>query len=296
MFSGPPGLGKRRFAEDFARAALCEQPQADGAACGQCHACHLFEAGTHPDFALIEPEAAGKTIRIDAVRTLIEFLSLTRSFGRYKVAIVEPADAFNINAANALLKTLEEPPEGVLLMLVTSRPSALPATVRSRCQMLSFGIPPAAEARAWLEAQLAGQTQIALALAGGAPLGALEHADPERLARREAWTTTLASGRFDPAALAADMAGADYAQALAVCTGWLRDLVRAWAGGNTRENPDRGKELRRLGERVDLEGIFACLEQALRLRGLLNSGLNAQLQLEELLTRYQTALRAQGVR
>lgn len=296
MLCGPPGLGKRDFAEAFAHAALCERPRADATPCGQCHACHLFEARTHPDYTVVEPEAAGKAIRVDAVRTLIDFLNLTRSFGRYKVAIVDPADAFNANAANALLKTLEEPPEGTLLMLATSLPSALPATVRSRCQMIGFAVPPVSAARDWLEPQIGEQTQIALALAGGAPLGALEHADAQRLSRREAWTAALAGKRFDPSALAAQMTGADYAQALEVCAAWLRDLVRAGSGAAARENPDRDRELHRLGERVDLEAVFACLEQAARLRGLLNSGLNAQLQLEELLTRYQAALRVQGVR
>jgi DNA polymerase-3 subunit delta' len=292
LFSGAPGLGKRQLAEAFAQAALCEQPQSDGLSCGQCHACRLFAAGTHPDYAVIEPESAGKAIRIDAVRSLIDFLNLTRSFGQYKVAIVEPADALNVHAANALLKTLEEPPEGVLLMLVTSLPSALPATVRSRCQVLGFGVPQIAEARKWLAPQLGEGSEIALALAGGAPLAALGHADEERLGRRGGWTAALAKARFDPAALSAEMAGADYAQALDVCAAWLRDLARVGVGAPVRENPDRAGDLRSLGERVDLQGVFACLEQALRLRRLLNSGLNAQLQLEELLMCYQTALRA----
>lgn len=290
LFSGLPGLGKRQLAEAFAHAALCEQPQPDGNACGQCHACHMFAAGTHPDYTVVEPETAGKAIRIDAVRTLIDFMNLTRSFGQYKVAIVDPADALNVNAANALLKTLEEPPAGVLLILVSSLPSALPATVRSRCQVLGFGVPQLADAREWLEPQLGKGAEIALALAGGAPLAALQHADEERLGRRGSWTTALAKRRFEPAALSAEMAGADYAQALDVCAAWLRDLARVGAGAAVRENPDRVDELRTLGERVDLQGVFACLEQASRLRGLLNNGLNAQLQLEELLLRYQAAL------
>ncbi|MEJ2480347.1 MAG: DNA polymerase III subunit delta' [Acidihalobacter sp.] len=292
LLSGAPGLGKRELAQAFAQAALCEQPQPDGLACGQCHACHLFAAGTHPDYTVVEPEAAGKAIRIDAVRSLIDFLNLTRSFGQYKIAIVEPADAFNVNAANALLKTLEEPPGGVLLMLVTSLPSALPATVRSRCQVLGFAVPRHAEAREWLAPRLGEGADVALAQAGGAPLGALAYADEERLGRRGGWTAALAKGRFDPATLSAEMTGADYAQALDVCAAWLRDLARAGVGAPVRENPDRAQDLRSLGERVDLQGVFACLDQASRLRGLLNSGLNAQLQLEELLMRYQTALRA----
>lgn len=293
LLSGAPGLGKRQFAEAFARTVLCEQPGNDGMACGQCHACHMFAAGTHPDYALVEPEAAGKAIRIDAVRTLIDFLNLTRSFGRYKVAIVEPADALNVYAANALLKTLEEPPAGVVLILVTSLPSTLPATIRSRCQSLLFGVPATSVAQAWLESQLgADEAAVALAMSGGAPLAALVHADEERLGRRDSWTGSLAKGRFEAAALSAEMVGADYQQALDVCAAWFRDLARTGAGAGVRENPDRGGELHALGEKVDLRGIFACLEQAGRLRGLINNGLNAQLQLEDLLMRYQASLRA----
>ncbi|APZ43644.1 DNA polymerase III subunit delta' [Acidihalobacter ferrooxydans] len=292
LLTGIPGLGKRQLAEAFAQAALCERPREDGLACAQCHPCRLFAAGTHPDYTVVEPEAAGKAIRIDSARTLMDFLGLTRSFGAYKVALIDPADALNVNAANALLKTLEEPPAGTLLMLVTSAPSALPATVRSRCQVLAFGVPTAAQAQAWLATQPeAGPVDVALALAGGAPLGALQHADEERLARRDGWNAQLATGHFDPAVLGGEMAAADYAQALDVCLAWLRDVARAGACAEVRENPDRVKELRALGERVDLRGVFACLEQANRLRGLLGNGLNASLQLEELLLRYQAALR-----
>lgn len=291
MLNGPTGLGKREFARAFAQAALCEHPRENGQACGHCHACQLFAAGTHPDYTVVEPEAPGKAIRIDAVRGLIGFLNLTRSFADYKVAIIDPADALNVHAANALLKTLEEPPPGVLLMLVTSLPSSLPATVRSRCQGLAFGVPTATEGLQWLSPQLAADAAVALALAGGAPLAALAQAEAARLGRREEWVAALAKGRFDPAEMSAGMVGADYAQALEVTAAWLRDLARAGAGGEVRENPDRAKELHTLGERIDLQAVLACLDQISRLRGLLNNGLNASLQFEELLLRYQAALR-----
>jgi len=150
MFVGPAGIGKHQLAERFAQSLLCAQPHADGQPCGHCHACSLYAAGTHPDLFRLSPEEDSKNIRIDQIRALIEGMSLSSHYGRHKVVILNPADAMNIAAANALLKTLEEPPADTILLLVTDRPSFLPATIRSRCQTLRLALPARDEAQAWL--------------------------------------------------------------------------------------------------------------------------------------------------
>ena len=208
MFIGPAGIGKHQLAERFAQSLLCAQPHADGQPCGQCHACSLYAAGTHPDLFRLSPEEDSKNIRIDQIRALIERISLSSHYGRHKVVILNPADAMNIAAANALLKTLEEPPADTILLLITDRPSFLPATIRSRCQTLRFALPARDEAQAWLATQLGNPEEAAvlLALAGGAPLAAQDLAE-EQLARRQemlnGWQQ-LASGKVDPVKLAAD--------------------------------------------------------------------------------------------
>ncbi len=294
LLAGPSGLGKRHFAEAMAKSLLCEKTADDGLACGICHSCRLFESGAHPDYSDLGPEAPGKAIRIDEVRRLIEFIGLTRGLGKYKIGLIESAEALNAAAANALLKTLEEPPEGALLLLVSNRPGTLPATVRSRCQALPFSRPAAEKSQSWLEGELEpAQKPLAallLSRAGGAPLAALELGDAQRIGREEAWLDELSRAHFDAGELADRMMGTDPAQALDVYVALLRDLVRCVLGAPLREIPSRTRELQALSGGVHLQVVFACLDQAERLRTQLSKGLNMALQMEELLRRYQAAV------
>jgi DNA polymerase-3 subunit delta' len=146
IFAGPRGVGKRRVAEALAQAVNCLAPLAgDGAAsrplpfdaCGDCAACSRIARGVHPDVVIVEPGDTG-SIKIDAVRDLIERAAYRPFEGRRRVAIVDDADAMVGGAQNALLKTLEEPPSASIFILVTSRPDVLLDTVRSRCPRLRF--------------------------------------------------------------------------------------------------------------------------------------------------------------
>jgi DNA polymerase-3 subunit delta' len=177
LIVGPERIGKRVLAEHLARRVLCLSPRADGEACGSCRSCALFASraqydpletrpdgelshpwghSAHPDLLFIGYEINQKTgkqraeLVIEQVRSLSEKLSLTPRMGETVVAIVDPADAINYNAFNALLKTLEEPQPGRYLWLLSSNPARLPATIRSRCQRLELRLPPHAEAMDWL--------------------------------------------------------------------------------------------------------------------------------------------------
>lgn len=175
LFVGSEGLGKTQLAESFAQLLLCKESNA-AKACGNCVSCRLLLAGNHPDFLRIGPEESGKQIKIDQIRFLSESLSQTSQQGGYKVVLIAPADAMNLSSANALLKTLEEPESDTILILVTSRPHALPATVRSRCQLLPFATPPSELAKEWLLSQGIRREDSAKVLnfTAGAPLRALE--------------------------------------------------------------------------------------------------------------------------
>lgn len=209
LLCGPAGLGKRAFAQDFAAALLCSDLRADGTACGACRACKLVEAGTHPDKVSVELELRddGKPrteIIVDQIRRLGERLALTPQFGGMQIAAIDPADAMNANAANALLKTLEEPTPATIIVLLADRPARLPATIRSRCQRIDFRLPSLAQAQAWLAAQKTDAKTAAAALyaTDGNPGAALELIQSGGLAVRAEVDKDLRALRAGQAALA----------------------------------------------------------------------------------------------
>ncbi|GGK02163.1 DNA polymerase III subunit delta' [Luteimonas terricola] len=200
LFCGPAMLGKRLVAERLAQRVLCLSTDHVARPCGQCRACTLYHARSqkdpleqrpdgslsqpwghpgHPDAIFVghawrhtpSPPRQMTVVPVDQVRELSVRLSTTPQYGSAKVAIIDPADDMNDAAANALLKTLEEPVPGRYLWLVCANPARLPATIRSRCQRLEFRLPPADEAMAWLNAQghPAAAATEALAAARGHP-------------------------------------------------------------------------------------------------------------------------------
>lgn len=176
LLAGPAGSGRRRFAEAFAAWLLCPQHSAD-AACGECRSCAQWRAGGHPDAIVLQPDAGKREIRIEQIRDLLERLSLTRHYGGHRVVLVVPAETLNANAANALLKTLEEPPPGTVFLLVSELPRSLPATVRSRVQHLRLPPPSRDMALDWLRGQGVEAAEARLDAAGGAVLAALDEVD-----------------------------------------------------------------------------------------------------------------------
>lgn len=202
LVHGAPGLGKLELAERMAQLLLCEHVDPARRPCDECDACRWLLGGNHPDFRRVEPEALAKQpvemeegeegtgegsparrpkqpsvqIKIEQVRALADFLNLRSHRGRLRVALVHPAEDMNENAANALLKGLEEPPAGAIFILVSGRPARLLPTIRSRCVSLAVPLPPKEVALKWLAAQNVKDAERWLAYAGGAPLRALDYA------------------------------------------------------------------------------------------------------------------------
>lgn len=192
LLSGPAGTGKTAFAESLAALLFCRSP--DGTEpCGRCKDCLLWRADTHPDIQRLAPqtdEKTGKTskvIKVDQVRSLLDALGKSAQLGGWRVAIIEPADTLNANAANSLLKTLEEPGARTLVMLLTDQPLALLPTLRSRCQHFVLGAPEPALARDWLSGRLEdpSRASLLLGLARQAPLAALALSRQETFRQRE---------------------------------------------------------------------------------------------------------------
>ena len=171
LLSGNTGIGLQHFADCLALKLLCLEPDPVACACGHCQSCRLFLAGNHPDFDRVEPEETGKNIKIDQIRDVIAYVSLKSFTNKFKIVVVEPADAMNRAAANALLKTLEEPPEQSILLLLSHYPDRLPVTVLSRCQRIQF--PPAnkADSFEWIYAEHGDvDAELMLHLSQGGPL------------------------------------------------------------------------------------------------------------------------------
>ncbi|MEZ5492031.1 MAG: DNA polymerase III subunit delta' [Gammaproteobacteria bacterium] len=201
LLMGECGLGKRHFALSAAARLLCTSP-ADNKACGNCRSCQLLGSGSNPDLLLVEPEDS-KVIKIDQVRQLAEFSSKTSHSNSRKVVILQQAEVLNVNAANALLKTLEEPPASTVLLLVSDNPGRLLPTIRSRCQRILFAVPNQQQALEWLAANAPGETGLEglLLLAANRPVQALELLHSDELQDRDNVLTGLAAvlvGKLDP--------------------------------------------------------------------------------------------------
>lgn len=303
LIRGRRGIGKRALALHFAQALLCEAPRPDGGPCGRCPSCGYVHAGAHPDLRVIEPverdeegnETVLDAILVERIRELIDFTQLSTHRQRAKVAVIAPAELMNAAAANAVLKTLEEPPPATYLILASHQAGRLPATIVSRCLMLAAPEPDAAVAMAWLAEQGTAQPERLLAQAGGAPLLALALADPAKQRNRELLIAELADpGRMSPLALGAriDAYGreerkAALADVLYWLLTWSADLAASRSGGAPRFHPERKEALAGLAMRVARLALFRYYQKLLAQRALLGHPLQPRLVAEALLFDYR---------
>ncbi len=229
LLAGPPGIGKLEFARHFALALVCDQfPQS--APCGVCKNCQMGGGGTHPDIYLLDWLDKSTVISVDQIRKLIDQLSLTASRGSHRVAVINRAHTMTTAAANSLLKTLEEPGEGCIIILLADRERELPITIRSRCQRLAMTQPDRDSALQWLQAQGATEGAMALDIANGAPLRAQVISQSENLADiaglRARWDNFVMH-EGSPTELATATASLlDTRQSLSLFMQWTTETVR----------------------------------------------------------------------
>jgi len=276
---GNQGLGKVDFAQSLAASVLCKQTDENHHACGSCPSCLLLAANTHPDLHVLKPVPAEKTkskkptlnIRIDDIRDLCNKLNQTSQFSGYRVAILEQADQLTIAAANSLLKTLEEPGNGVLIILTSARQHRLPVTIRSRCQLLRFTVPTEEQALSWLQKNLpseyanvsSDQLISALKHSYGSPLAALSNlqASEQHQMLAEAMTANI-SGK-NSLDYAAKLAKYSKIQILEGMLSWVSDLTRLANCGTETDifnDPYRNK-LQAIAKRVNQQRLFRFHEQ-----------------------------------
>jgi DNA polymerase III subunit delta' len=284
LLCGPRGLGKRDFLRRFVRGLLCQNPSG-GDACGTCRSCLLFDAGTHPDYVslsygLRKDGVQRSEIVVDQIRELSARLATSSQFGGWQVASIDPADAMNAAAANALLKTLEEPASQTMLVLLADEPWRMPATIRSRCQRIDFQIPAQADSLAWLQSVGVNDATGALAAAGGNPGLARIWAEEGALAQRQ-------EVRKDLAALAAGRG-----DAMEMGRRWLDSVPeqRLWFAAQAVADEMRARAATQAGplaSTLDVEHLAAWYDAANRTREALRGPLRGDLLLLELLGRWR---------
>lgn len=291
MLTGLEGIGKHEFANALVAAIICKEQKSDQHACGECKHCQLLQANTFPDYIKLAPEEDGKAISVDDVRELIAKLHLTRHFDGHKVALIECAEQMNVNAANALLKTLEEPPEKTVIILVTSQPLSLPATIRSRCQLVNFYPPTDNEALSWLQSAADDvEWEPLLRVAQGAPLQAMQYHETELLDQRIAVVQGYLEV-FEPNANPMDIATRIEAIPFLLCFQWIQavivDLMRIKASENpiTLENPDFYRPLLALAPRMQVPLLLEFWELLIERKRIFDNSLNRRLFAESLLIR-----------
>jgi DNA polymerase III subunit delta' len=324
LLVGPAGVGKRVLARSIARMLLCESADAAMRAaggCGACVACQWFDQGHHPDYrrvtteAIAEAEGAeaaedGETvdedtgtrskrapsreIRITQILGMQRFFGVGTHRGRSRVVVLYPLETLNDIAANALLKTLEEPPPATVFLLVADRPGRVAPTIVSRCQKLAVPMPPAAQAAAWLAQEGVRDAAEVLALAGGAPFTALELAsDPAALAQHRELVAFLSAPSLERAmATAEQFARAAPGPLVQWMQLWLADCIASRLAGRVRYHPAQGGVIGTLSRAAKLDALFAASARIDATRRTIDHPLNVRLVLESLFVAYATAMEA----
>jgi DNA polymerase-3 subunit delta' len=184
LLVGQTGIGILELARAMGQYLLCSAPRPERS-CGQCRACLLIQADSHPDLHWVAPEEGAQSIKIAQIREMTEFTNKTAQQGGRKLVVLSPAEAMNANAANALLKSLEEPNGDCVYLLVSEQPAFLMATIRSRCSRLQIRTPEFADALQWLERNRVADAENLLQAAGGRPLRVMEWLSNDLWGQRE---------------------------------------------------------------------------------------------------------------
>lgn len=282
MLAGPMHSGKTRLAVALARRLLCNSPSG-GLNCGACHACGLSANGSHGDLRWLAPQEKSRTIKIDQIREAVGFATRTAGFGERKVLVLAPADAMNTNAANALLKCLEEPSPGTFLILVCDQLHSVPATIRSRCQIVKLPVPDAPVALEWLDKATgdSGESQRLLELADGMPLLAeamYREAGGDQLIAVRAACRQLTAGTIGVFEAADMMSHAPAEEVLEQIAGAVRRELRARSAAGLASHGGRA--------------LFGLLDELVNMQRAVRGGANpnAQLMTEVLLQKLHSIL------
>lgn len=306
LLKGVEGIGKLNFALNIAQSLLCRQPIDRTAACQTCPACHWFNQQSHPDFHLIQPAVLSaieddkegekkltKQITIEQIRALSDFVSLSAHQGGQRVVLIFPAEAMNNNAANALLKVLEEPPRQMLILLVSHKPQHLLPTIRSRCQAFPMPLPLLNVAASWLQLQNIVQPEAFLARTGFSPLLALRLAGEKQLTEQfQYFIREIAQpDKVDILALAEYFKNTEPVKVINWLQQWCHDLAGCKLTGKTRYFMDHYDLINKLSKKIDIHQMFQYQSKLIVAKREASHPLNPKLLYESILLAYQQTMR-----
>ena len=311
LFHGAAGIGKSDFIEQFAQGLLCEAVLPDGHACGQCASCGWFSQHNHPDYRRVRPEALedepaeeeggdaeakksakaskapSKEIKIEQIRALADFMNISTHRQGLRVVVLYPAEALNLPASNALLKTLEEPPPGTVFLLASNSLDRLLPTILSRCRKFAMTMPSHEQALSWLKAQGVADAESWLSEQGGAPLAALAQAETGNRDDMEALLQMLARPSVDGALKTADkLQKVALSAQVSWLQRWLYDMFSYKLAGNVRYYPRYRRELAALADRVHVSRLLAAIKSANERRATADHPLSPKLFIEDMLLDY----------
>jgi DNA polymerase-3 subunit delta' len=310
LFHGAAGIGKADFMEAFAQALLCENVRPDGHACGQCASCGWFAQHNHPDYRRVRPEALedeppadeeggdadkksksskapSKEIKIEQIRALADFMNISTHRQGLRVVVLYPAEALNMPASNALLKTLEEPPPGTVFLLASNSLDRLLPTILSRCRKFALPMPEHAQALAWLQAQGVTDADGWLREQGGAPLAALAQAEAGNREEMDVLLQLLAHPNVENALKTADrLSKASLPVLVAWQQRWLYDVFSVKLSGNIRYYPRYQKELAALAAKVHSANLMRAIKATNERRAVADHPLSPKLFVEDMLLDY----------
>ncbi len=281
LISGAKGTGKQLFAETLVNSLLCESPLDNDYACGYCKSCHVRKADAHPDYFQVTLEEKKTQIVVDQIRQLNEFLHMSRSYKGSRVAFINPAEALNVNAANSLLKSLEEPANNSVIILLTSQLSTLLATIKSRCQMLHLAMPNEKEALQWLSEQpIKHQAKELLEMAGGKPLYALALDNNEHFECRNDFANDLSAvinQKKSITDISKKWQNDSKQELLDWQIHWAQLLIKHYF------NASQKNIILTIPQPVEIAALWQLHDQLIKFRAIAHTSLNAQLFIENML-------------
>lgn len=292
LFVGPEGVGKKTIALGLAKAIHCLE--ANGDFCGRCSDCARIQDGNHPDVRIIEPLSGKKEISIQQVRDIEKALNFRSFSGKKKIVILDPATLLNRPAQNALLKTLEEPPQDSLLILIAPNAGSLLPTLRSRCLRIAFASLPrelVSEFLVYNGGMKAEEAEFLAAIAMGS-LGKVGKIQKEELLeKRRSWIgliSNVCAGGYRAAADAAEILASNREESLRFlewAESWYRDLLVYAVTQSPRDlvNLDMMSQIQQQSAGTHVEHLLSSISQTASAVGRIHRNLNRRMVLESLL-------------